>query len=109
VPLGEYQELTAKGVPKTGTPNAGGPIVTAGGVLFIGSTVDFQFRAFDPKTGKELWSTKLENNAVATPLTYEGKNGKQYVATVAGGGLDNFIRPPQTDKGGVFVVAYSLP
>ena len=109
VPLGEYPELTARGIPKTGTPNAGGPIVTAGGILFIGSTVDFQFRAFDPKTGKELWSTKLENNAVATPLTYEGKNGKQYVATVAGGGLDNFIRPTQPNSGGVLVVAYSLP
>src|SRR5436305_13408784 len=109
VPLGEYKELTAKGIPKTGTANAGGPIITAGGVLFIGSTVDFQFRAFDPKTGKELWSTKLENNAVATPLTYQGKNGKQYVATVAGGGLDNFVKPATDGAGKVLVVAYSLP
>jgi glucose dehydrogenase len=109
VPLGEYKELTAKGVPKTGTPNAGGPIVTAGGVLFIGSTVDFQFRAFDPKTGKELWCTTLENNAVATPMTYQGKNGKQYVATVAGGGLDNFVKPAPANKGGVLLVAFRLP
>jgi glucose dehydrogenase len=109
VPLGEYKELTAKGVPRTGTPNAGGTIVTAGGVLFIGSTVDFRFRAFDPKTGKELWSTTLENNAVATPLTYQGKDGKQYVATVAGGGLDNFIKPAPANKGGVLVVAFKLP
>ncbi len=108
VPLGEYKELTAKGVPKTGTPNAGGPILTAGGLLFIGSTVDYQFRAFDPKTGKELWSATLENNAVATPLTYQGRNGKQYVATVAGGGLDNFVKPEPTSKK-VLVVAYSLP
>jgi quinoprotein glucose dehydrogenase len=108
VPLGEYKELTAKGIPKTGTPNAGGPIITAGGVLFIGSTVDFQFRAFDPKTGKELWSTKLENNAVATPITYQGKNGKQYVAIAAGGGLDNFIRPAPANPGGVFLVAFTL-
>ena len=109
VPLGEYKELTAKGIPKTGTPNAGGPIITAGGVLFIGSTVDFQFRAFDPKTGKELWSTKLENNAVATPVTYQGKNGKQYVATAAGGGLDNFVKPAPAAPGGVFLVAFTLP
>ena len=109
VPLGEYKELTAKGVPKTGTANAGGPIITAGGVLFIGSTVDFRFRAFDPKTGKELWSTTLENNAVATPLTYQGKNGKQYVATAAGGGLDNFVKPAPANPGGIFLVAYTLP
>ena len=109
VPLGEYQDLTARGIPKTGTPNAGGPIVTAGGVLFIGSTVDYKFRAFDPKMGKELWSTKLENNSVATPLTYEGKNGKQYVATVAGGGLDNFVHPRPDGAGKVLVVAYTLP
>jgi quinoprotein glucose dehydrogenase len=110
VPLGEYEELTKRGVPKTGTPNAGGPIVTAGGVLFIGSTVDYKFRAFDPKTGKELWSTKLENNAVATPMTYQGKSGKQYVATAAGGGLDNFILPAPAERGGkIFLVAYTLP
>jgi quinoprotein glucose dehydrogenase len=109
VPLGEYKELTAKGIPKTGTPNAGGPIITAGGVLFIGSTVDFQFRAFNPKTGNELWSTTLENNAVATPITYQGKNGKQYVATAAGGGLDNFIKPSPKTQGGVFLVAFTLP
>src|SRR5205085_225312 len=48
VPLGEYEELSKRGIPKTGMPNAGGPIVTAGGLLFIGSTVDFKFRAFDP-------------------------------------------------------------
>ncbi len=109
VPLGEYKDLTAKGVPKTGTANAGGPIVTAGGVLFIGSTVDYQFRAFDPKTGKEIWSTTLENNAVATPLTYQGRNGKQYVATVAGGGLDDFVKPAPATKGPVLLVAFTLP
>jgi glucose dehydrogenase len=109
VPLGEYEELAKRGVPKTGTPNAGGPIVTAGGVLFIGSTVDFKFRAFDPKTGRELWSTKIENNAVATPMTYLARNGKQYVATVAGGGLDNFIRPAIEPGGKVLVMAYTLP
>jgi len=109
VPLGEYKELTAKGIPKTGVPNAGGPIVTAGGVLFIGATSDYQFRAFDAKTGKELWSTALESNAVTTPLTYQGRNGKQYVATVAGGGLENFNKPASQSPVKNLVVAYTLP
>ena len=71
--------------------------------------MDYRFRAFDPKTGKELWSTRLENNAVATPMTYQGKSGKQYVATVAGGGLDNFVKPAPEGGGKVLVVAYTLP
>ena len=64
----------------------GGPIVTAGGLVFIGATSDRRFRAFDSKTGKELWSTKLDYNITAIPMTYMGKNGKQYVAVVAGAG-----------------------
>jgi len=109
VPLGEYKELTARGVPKTGTPNAGGPVVTASGLLFIGSTTDQQFRAFDSTTGKELWAATLPNDAIATPLTYMARNGKQYVATVAGGGLDNFDRPrPESPRPNV-VVAFKLP
>jgi quinoprotein glucose dehydrogenase len=108
VPLGEYKELTAKGVPKTGTPNAGGPIITAGGVLFIGATADLMFRAFDPKTGKELWATQLENNAVNTPITYSAGNGKQYVAVWAGGGLGDFKTSAVGQKTNL-IVAYSLP
>jgi len=107
VPLGEYKDLTAKGVPKTGTPNAGGPIITAGGVLFIGATADLMFRAFDPKTGKELWSTQLENSAVNTPITYTA-NGKQYVAVWAGGGLGDFKTSAAGQKTNL-IVAYSLP
>jgi len=72
VALGEYKELTGRGIPKTGTPNAGGPIVTASGLIFIGSTTDQQFRAFDSATGKELWAATLLNDAIATPLTYMG-------------------------------------
>lgn len=92
VPLGEYDELTAKGVPKTGALNIGGSIVTAGGVLFIGATLDNKFRAFDSKTGKELWVTKLHAAAHAVPITYEGKNGKQYVAIMASG--DSYLGDP---------------
>jgi quinoprotein glucose dehydrogenase len=107
VPLGEYKALTAKGVPKTGTPNAGGPAITAGGVLFIGATADLMFRAFDPKTGKELWSTELENSAVNSPLTYE-VNGRQYVSIWAGGGLGDFKTSAPGQKTNL-IVAYALP
>ena len=85
VPLGEYDELTAKGVPKTGAPNIGGPIATAGGLVFIGATSDAKFRAFDSKTGKEVWSTKLNDVARTVSITYQGKDGKQYVAVMAAG------------------------
>ena len=85
VPLGSFEELDAKGVPKTGTPNVGGPIATAGGLVFIGATSDSKFRAFDSKSGKELWSTKLNDVARTVPMTYQGKNGKQYVAVMAAG------------------------
>ena len=111
VPLGEYADLKAKGVPITGTANAGAPIVTASGVIFVGSTTDYHFRAFDEKTGKELWSVPLENSAIATPLTYQAANGKQYVATAEGGAghLAQFLRPRQTDPARDLVVAYTLP
>jgi glucose dehydrogenase len=109
VPLGEYKELTKKGIAKTGTANAGGPIVTASGLLFIGSTTDAQFRAFDSRTGKELWAATLPNDAIATPLTYMGRNGKQYVATVAGGGLDNFVKPALEAPRPNVLVAFKLP
>jgi quinoprotein glucose dehydrogenase len=92
-PLGEIKALTAKGIPKTGTDNSGGSIVTAGGVLFIGASQDKMFRAIDAKTGKELWSTELGANANATPITYLGKNGKQYVAIVSRVGLSAFALP----------------
>lgn len=109
VPLGEYKELTAKGVPKTGTANAGGPIITAGGVLFIGSTADMMFRAFDPKTGKELWSTQLPNNSVDTPMTYQGSNGKQYVAAIVSSGLNDFNKPAPASPGTNMIVTFALP
>jgi quinoprotein glucose dehydrogenase len=86
-PLGSYDELDALEVPKTGIPeHRGGPIATAGGLIFIAATLDARFRAFDAKTGQELWVTKLAQSAKAMPVTYEGKNGKQYVAIFAAGG-----------------------
>jgi quinoprotein glucose dehydrogenase len=84
----------------SGTP--GGPIATGGGVLFIGATIDARFRALDARTGKELWTTKLVDAAKATPITYQGKNGKQYVAILAGGGE---TRGPENPGGRLYVFA----
>ena len=67
--------------------NGGGSVATAGGVLFIGATNDKHFRVFESRTGKLLWDTKLEYDAIATPSTYLGKSGRQYVAITAAGGL----------------------
>ena len=71
----------------TGRINVGGPITTANGLLFIGATSDKRFHAYDSKTGKLLWETKLDYDAIATPVTFLGKNGKQYVAISASGGV----------------------
>jgi quinoprotein glucose dehydrogenase len=85
VPLGVIPELEAKGL-HTGTMNMGGSVSTAGGLVFISATTDHRFRAFDAKTGKILWETELESGAYVSPVTYQGKDGKQYVAIVATGG-----------------------
>jgi quinoprotein glucose dehydrogenase len=80
VPLGEYKELTAKGIPKTGTAtNSGAPLATAGGLVFIGGTSDGQFRAFESMTGKELWSASPGFDVSANAVSYKGANGKQYI------------------------------
>jgi quinoprotein glucose dehydrogenase len=99
--LGEHQELTAKGVPVTGTEQYGGPIVTAGGLVFIGATMDEKFRAFDKTTGKLLWETSLPAAGYATPSTYAVR-GKQYVVIAAGGGKLG-------TKSGDAYVAFALP
>jgi quinoprotein glucose dehydrogenase len=84
VPLGEFAELTERGVPQTGTPNFGGTIATAGGLVFIGATKDEMFRAFDSRTGEVLWQAKLPAGGYATPATYFA-GGKQFVVIAAGG------------------------
>jgi quinoprotein glucose dehydrogenase len=83
--LGEYPELTAKGIPPTGTESLGGTIVTAGGLVFVGGTKDEKFRAFDKSTGKVLWEYRLPFAGYATPCTYS-VDGRQYVTIAAGGG-----------------------
>lgn len=100
-PLGELPELTAKGIPPTGTENYGGPVVTAGGVLFIAATKDEKFRAFSAKTGELLWETTLPAGGYATPATYE-VGGRQYVVIACGGGK-------MGTKSGDAYVAFALP
>lgn len=85
VPLGEFKELTEKGIPPTGTENYGGPVITAGGILFIGASKDEYFRAYDTETGEVLWKYKLPAGGYATPAVYEA-DGKQYVVIACGGG-----------------------
>lgn len=85
VPLGTSDELEAKGMHNTGAFGQGGSIATAGGVVFIAGTNDSRFRAFDSRTGELLWETKLDSEGHTNPMTYMGKNGKQYVVIVSSG------------------------
>lgn len=103
VPLGVFDDLKARGFGATGTPNMGGTIALADGVIFVGGTIDRRFRAFDAETGKLLWETMLEASAHATPMTYQGRDGRQYVAIAAGGG--GILRSEPGSK----VVAFALP
>jgi len=82
VPLGVNDNMP-EGKKNAGSPGFGGPMVTAGGLVFIGATRDRRFRAFDSRTGKELWAVRTDYNVTAIPITYQGKDGKQYVAVVA--------------------------
>lgn len=103
VPLGNTKELAPFGLALPyGTPGFGGPIVTDGGVLFIAATLDNLLRAFDMKTGTELWAGQLPNGGQATPMTY-AVGGKQYVVIAAGG------HPTMGNKIGESLVAFSLP
>lgn len=101
VPLGEYEELTARGIAQTGTENWGGPVLTASGLLFIAATADDKIRAFDQETGKVLWEADLPASGFATPSVYS-VNGRQYVVIVCGGGK---VDKPSSDE----YVAFALP
>ncbi len=104
LPLGQYPELVATGMPDTGSENYGGPIVTEGGLIFIAATnFDKKMRAFDKASGKLLWEATLPFAGNATPATYE-VNGRQYVVIAAGGSSMN----PRGPIGGVYV-AFALP
>jgi quinoprotein glucose dehydrogenase len=103
IPLGEYPDLALRGLKNTGSELYGGPIVTAGGVVFIGASVfDRKFRAFDARSGRLLWQTDLPFAGLATPSTYM-VDGRQFVVIAASGGRD-----PQGPTGGIYV-AFALP
>lgn len=104
IPLGEYPELAEKGMKDTGSENYGGPVVTAGGLLFIAATnYDRKFRAFDKSTGKLLWSTTLPASCNATPAVYQ-VGGRQFIVVCAEGSKGR----PNDPKAGKFV-AFALP
>ncbi|MBZ0255261.1 PQQ-binding-like beta-propeller repeat protein, partial [bacterium] len=101
-PLGEFDELTKKGIPITGQENFGGATVTAGGLVFIASTVDGRIRAFDEKNGETLWQDQMPCAGYAAPITYLDADGKQYVVICAGGG------GKPGSKIGDYVIGYRL-
>jgi glucose dehydrogenase len=103
IPFGTIPELDEKGIHGTGSLNFGGPITTAGGLLFIAASNDQLFHAYDVRNGKLLWQTQLPTGSYTVPMTYKGKNGKQYVLAVATGG--SFYDTTAGDS----VIAYSLP
>ncbi len=99
--LGEFPELTQKGIPPTGTENYGGPVVTRSGLIFIAAARDGKFRVFSKHTGKLLWETSLPFPGFASPAVYE-VNGKQFVVIACGGGKLG------TQSGDAYV-AFALP
>jgi quinoprotein glucose dehydrogenase len=108
IPLGEYPELAAQGMKTTGSENYGGPVVTAGGLVFIGATnFDRKFRAFDKLTGKLLWETTLPFSGNGTPAVYE-VSGRQFIVVPAGGGKARGQLGAPPESGGVYV-AFALP
>ena len=102
VPLGTYPKLEARGEPPTGTFNIGGPVVTKGGLVFIGAAMDERFHAYDKDTGQLLWEYQMEAGGYATPATYE-ITGRQFVIVAAGGG-----GKPGTKRGDTFY-CFALP
>ena len=109
VPLGNYDELEAQGMKNAGAPNMGGSIVTAGGLVFIAATTDAKFRAFDSRTGKELWMARLDATGDAVPMTYQGRNGKQYVVIAAGGSNRFRMLANTADQTADMLIAFALP
>ena len=87
MPLGDAPQLAARGITGTGTPNLGGSVATAGGLVFIGGANDRQLRAFDAKTGRVVWHAELPASGHATPLVYRAPaSGHEIVVIAAGGG-----------------------
>jgi quinoprotein glucose dehydrogenase len=101
---GTVRDLAPVPVPfRMGVPNLGGPVLTAGGVAFLSGTMDYYVRGYDTATGKELWRARLPAGGQATPMTYEGSDGRQFLLVVAGGHGSTGTKP------GDSVIAYALP
>jgi glucose dehydrogenase len=107
-PLGSYDALEAQGLKDTGAPLMGGSIATAGGLVFVAGTTDSKFRAFDSRTGNELWVTKLPATGTAVPMTYMGSDGKQYVVIAAGGSNRFRMIAGTADQTSDSLIAYAL-
>jgi glucose dehydrogenase len=103
VPLGVFDDLKARGFDKTGTPNIGGTIATASGLVFVGASIDRHFHAFSAQTGALLWETTLDASAHATPMTFMGRDQRQYVVVAASG--DGLLQSPPGRR----IVAFALP
>jgi quinoprotein glucose dehydrogenase len=108
VPLGFNETLAARGIRNTGTLTLGGSMATASGLVFIAATADRRFRAFDAATGKELWVAEIGSDTKAAPMTYLGRDGRQYVALMVGGGhqLSRTVPEPGADSE---LIAFALP
>jgi quinoprotein glucose dehydrogenase len=101
---GTVRDLSPIPLPfKMGVPGIGGPIVTKGGVAFLSGTMDYYIRAYDLKTGAEIWRDRLPAGGQATPSTYQGSDGRQYLVVVAGG------HGSTGTKAGDSIIAYALP
>lgn len=109
VPLGSYDQVEAMGLKNAGAANMGGSIATAGGLVFIAATTDSKFRAFDSRTGKELWMTRLEATGDAVPMTYRARNGKQYVLIAAAGTNRLRMIANTADETADALMAFALP
>lgn len=103
VPLGITDSLP-EGKQRTGRPNIGGSVATGGGLVFIGATDDSRFRAFDASTGKELWVTRIDAGAHSAPISFQGKDGRQYIVVTAAGG--GFLGDPSAADS---IIAFALP
>jgi quinoprotein glucose dehydrogenase len=106
VPLGSATALVAADVASQvesgwGSPNLGGPVVTAGGIVFIGASLDRTLHAYDIETGRELWSANLPGSARATPMSYQVDSGEQFVVVAVGGGEEFGV--------GDYLLAFHLP
>jgi len=106
VPLGTIRDLAPIPLPiRLGTPTLGGPMTTASGLTFIGSTLGSTLHAFDTETGRELWQARLPAPAPATPMTYRARQGGRQYLVIAAGGHGKASNPKLSDA----VIAFALP